>query len=267
VSTTWDILIRTIPHRHERLCGLLESLAPQMRMRSRHVGILVYRDNLEATPGAKAQALTEASRAEYVSFVDDDDEVSPDYVRRILVALNTEPDYVGFTVRYSVDGQDRALIEHSLRYPGWETRADGRHVRDISHLNPVRRRLALLARWDDGYGEDHRWAQAMRETGLVNREVFLDGDPLYHYRYSTEDHVDREQTVRVRMLQQMSGSTVTGLAWPPPVSHGGGSVDVLPWEADDLIRLGTAELASPQPMSAADILALPSYPWLRVVEP
>lgn len=45
MPVTWQILIPTIPHRHDKLAGLLETLDAQMRP---GVGVLAYRDNLEA---------------------------------------------------------------------------------------------------------------------------------------------------------------------------------------------------------------------------
>jgi hypothetical protein len=42
------------------------------------VGVLVYRDNREQLYGPKCQALYQASQADYVSMLDDDDWVADD---------------------------------------------------------------------------------------------------------------------------------------------------------------------------------------------
>jgi len=180
--TSYDILIATIPHRHERLCALLAGLDRQMQPGA---GVRLYRDNLEHGIAAKRQALLESSAADYVSFVDDDDEIAPDFVPRVMQALAAGPDYVGFTVKVS-SPEAPPVAYHSLRYQCWINGAPVL-LRDISHLNPVRRELALRVRFDGPYGEDGRWADEMRAAGHLRTEVTIDGDPMYHYRNELSD--------------------------------------------------------------------------------
>lgn len=179
---TWDILIATIPHRHEKLCRLLNELNRQWQ---RGVGAIVYRDNLEHPIGDKRQKLLEASTAAYVSFVDDDDDVAPFFVPRIMGALSGSPDYVGFKVDYW-DGSDRAMqAEHSLRYDGWHTWPE-KLVRDFSHLNPLRRELALAGRFGGEDGEDYCWAYEVRNGGGARDEEWIP-EVMYNYRFSSAD--------------------------------------------------------------------------------
>ena len=176
---TWDILICSIWHRTEMLDALLEELE---RQRIPGVGIRVCWDNLDLEYGAKCQRLLESSTADYVCFIDDDDWIAPHYVQAIDLALWTEPDYVGFTVRYTEDGLLQVPVTHSL---AWENRPDGL-VRDIVHFNPIRRELALQGSWDGGNGADRRWADQVRRTGLVTYETW-GGNELYHYRHRAAD--------------------------------------------------------------------------------
>lgn len=178
----WDILITTIPHRHEKLCGLLAELDRQWQP---GLGAIVFRDNLENPTGDKRQVLLEESRAQYVSFVDDDDEVSSFFVPRIMGALSGSPDYVGFKVSYWEDGELAMQAEHSLRFDGWHTWPE-KMVRDISHLNPIRRELALAGRFSGESGEDHRWAASVRASGQVRDEEWIPG-VMYSYRFSPAD--------------------------------------------------------------------------------
>lgn len=181
--TTWDLLIATIPHRHERLCGLLAELDRQWQA---GLGVLVYRDNLQHAVGAKRQALLEASQANYVSFVDDDDTVAPDFVALIMKALASEPDYVGFRVNCRTDGKLVNSADHSLRYTKWDTLPD-RLIRDFSHLNPIRRELALLGRFRGKDVEDWNWAKGVRDHRAGWREELIP-DVMYEYRFSTTDN-------------------------------------------------------------------------------
>lgn len=189
---TWDILITTIPHRHKVLCELLASLDAQIEFppsyRMYGVGAIVYRDNLAVTYGAKTRALQEASKADYVSCVDDDDLLAPDAVSRVCAALRTKPDYVGFPVLWTRDGAPQMRIEHSLRYGNWGGNGEMLY-RDVSEKNPMRRDIALAGHWEGGYSAETRWAHSIRETGLLaaDREAWLPDPPVYLYRERTAD--------------------------------------------------------------------------------
>lgn len=181
-TTSWDILICSIEHRTEQLAALLDTLGGQLQP---GVRILVYRDNLEVRYGEKCQALLDRSDAEYVCFIDDDDSVHPDYVQRIVDALAHDPDYVGFCVAYTEDGERQVPVVHSLKCEGWVNGPDAL-LRDIVHFNPIRRSLALRARWAGGNGADRRWADELRAQNCVQSEVYVPAE-LYCYRHSSGD--------------------------------------------------------------------------------
>jgi hypothetical protein len=177
---TWDILTTTIPHRHDTLLLLLAELDRQIKGND-GVGVILYRDNLEVPYGDKTQALIEASEADYVSSIDDDDMIAPGFVEKVMNALFLdEPDYVGFRVRWTQHGVPCRPVVHSLAYNCWQ---DHGHQleRDITQFNPVRRELALLGKWEGGWEAERRWSTQLRETGKVKTETFID-EELYYYQ-------------------------------------------------------------------------------------
>ena len=178
---SWDILLPTMPHRHDQMCGLLAELDRQWQP---GLGVLIYRDNLQRPGNAsygKWQDLQEMSQADYTSFIADDDWVAPDFVTRIMGALQSRPDYVGFAVRYTFDGNPATPVDHSLRHTGWHDSA-AVLARDIVHHNPIRRDLALQATWaTDHQGADRTWAADLRATGKVQDEVYLP-EQMYYYQ-------------------------------------------------------------------------------------
>lgn len=181
---TWDILTCSIPHRDGMLLDLLAEFDRQMIP---GVGVIVCRDNLQATYGGKTAAMLAHSTADYVSCVDDDDMIAPDYVARIWEALQSKPDYVGFVIRWTIDGVRKPRVEHTLRHgPGWH---DYGHLltRDISEKNPIRRDLALLGPWEGGYEAERRWADGVRASGRCVTEVWIDAE-LYYYRFRDGDY-------------------------------------------------------------------------------
>lgn len=178
----WSILIATIPHRHDKLVRLLATLDAQMRP---GVEVIVYRDNLEVPWVKKCRDLELASAADYVSHLDDDDMVSPDFVPRIVEAMETGPDYVGFKVRWFEDGIRQRPVIHSLTAGGWHD-AETVLFRDLTDKNPLRRELALQATWRGGNGADRLWAYSLRSLGVVKTEAFIP-DELYLYVHDTFD--------------------------------------------------------------------------------
>lgn len=189
-NPTLDILIPTIPHRHHRLCVLLEELERQWEQ---GLSVIVLRDNLER-PGwashGKRQDLVEAARGDYIVFIDDDDWVAVDYVAKIMAALRQDPDYVGFQVIYTENGTRNWLDDHSLRH-GRFGQEGNMLLRDISHINPIRRRLASQVRWSSQSDED--WTNELRATGTVKTEVYIP-EEMYHYRRDYGDGWLTERT-------------------------------------------------------------------------
>lgn len=182
---TWTVLVATLGQRAARFERLLAQLLPQTEPHDGKVTVLALYNHGERSLGEVRQALVEHAASTYVSFVDDDDEL-PDYhvdeVTRCL--LDGDVDYVGWQMQTYVDGVPLKPTYHSLRYARWYDDARG-YYRDVSHLNPVRRELALRADFRRGEPpEDVSWADQVRPH--VHREAYVDRI-MYHYRSSPAD--------------------------------------------------------------------------------
>ncbi len=176
-----DILILTMPTRVVFLNRLLACLNPQCEGRS-DVGILIRVCDPSYTLGENRDMLRRSSKAEYSVYCDDDDLPSTDYISTILPLLNGV-DYIGYQVQCYVDGVALSRTYHSLKYSGW-SEDDKAFYRDISHINPMRRELALLETFEGGHGEDQRWADRMRKRGVLKTEHFIDR-VMYSYFFRT----------------------------------------------------------------------------------
>jgi len=209
-------------------------LLPQADEAGGMVTVEALWNNGERPIGRLRQDLLEHATSQYVCFVDDDDDVPADYVKTILPLLDGV-DYVGFKVEVA----GGSVVEHSLRHSGWDGKPG---YRDLSHLNPLRRQLALQSFFDGSYGEDRSWASQLR--GLVLTEHFLDR-VMYFYLPAGE----MDDLVLVRISQQMSGPHGSEPAWPSP-----GSVMVMSWSEGRVLCQGDghggtpiAELLGPAP--------------------
>lgn len=136
--------------------------------------------------GEKRNALLARSHGKMVQFLDDDDLVSTWMVQRVLKAMETDPDVIGFwgvmRPRSSFSSfKEGTKFVHSLEYKEWRQN-DGIYERHSNHLNPVRRELALQA----GYplichGEDFEYSK--RLLPLLKTEVMVGSreEPMYEY--------------------------------------------------------------------------------------
>lgn len=177
-SVRLSILIPTLDSRKESLDQLQATLNAQ---KTDVVEIVVVSDSGQMSIGQKRNMLLSQSRGQYVAFVDDDDMVPPDYVSRIMKALESNPDCTSLTGRITFsDGYSRPFI-HSLRYDKWIDDHEGKvYYRPPNHLNAIRRDLAVkvgFPSWNSG--EDRYFSHHIRP--MLKREEWIEG-VLYEYK-------------------------------------------------------------------------------------
>lgn len=167
----FSILVCAIPRRLAgRTVPLLEKLCAQAA--GQPVEVLCLFDNKQRTTGAKRQALLELARGEYVAFIDDDDDVTDDYVAQILAAIARQPgvDAVVFPMDIDTDGQYHQTREHGIR------------IALPMHTQVWRRALARQGTFPDvTMMEDDYWTNQVRP--LARTEVRIP-KILYFYQWS-----------------------------------------------------------------------------------
>jgi glycosyltransferase involved in cell wall biosynthesis len=200
----WSVLICTLASRREKLTRLLAYLLPQCETDGR-VEVIAYRDNGQVSVAAKRQALLDAAAGKYVSFVDDDDVVDPQFVALVTTAMGKDPDYVAFPNAYYVAGVRQPVrILVGLQHGGWrDDTAGGLLYRDITHVNPVRASIAKQADFLAGpgwVGEDWGYTQTVRKLARTQAEAG-GGKPLYHYFHDPADSVQHGTQGRDALLR------------------------------------------------------------------
>lgn len=186
----WTILIPTLGQRTEMFRRLLNALMPQVDAVDGAVRVIAWCNNGSPKLAEIRQELVMSVQTEYMSFVDDDDLVSPYFVEKTLDAMHTRtkygpsPDYIGWKTQYYVDGAPICLVVQGIHVgPRWYGIGDTLY-RDITHINPVRTVLARRADfrriWPEQV-EDRAWVRQMRPH--IRTQVFID-EVMYHYLYS-----------------------------------------------------------------------------------
>jgi hypothetical protein len=179
-----SILIATIESRVKLFAELALKLD---RQKTPQVEILFEVDNKQISIGRKRQILLERAKGDYIVFVDDDDDVSTDYIDEILQAIKAEPDCVGMLIDCDMQGVKRNAIA-SLKYKDWGENKDGfKYIRSPYHKTPVKRWIALKAGFaDKRFGEDYDYSMKLIKSGLLKTEVMVT-KPIYFYRYTYEN--------------------------------------------------------------------------------
>ncbi len=178
----WSVLIPTIPGREQRLRALIASiqekvsrLAPELRLE-----ICLEFDNYESSVGTKRQRLLEKARGKYLSFVDDDDEITDAYVEDVWAMIRGN--YQTMRLR----GRMREyFFVHSTAVKVTDPMATKEHFqRPPNHLNPMLADIAKLIPFKNAMrGEDLEWTLALSRTGFLRNEYRSD-DQRVHYIYN-----------------------------------------------------------------------------------
>ena len=178
-----SILIATLGQREERFKRLLDALLPQVDKYD-DIEVIAYWNNFERPLVEIRQALLNQAKGEYVCFIDDDDTVPNYYCDEIMQRLDGV-DYVGWQMQLYTNGEKAKPTYHSLRYSNWHDDEDG-YYRNVSHLNPIKREIALKAGFSskEGVPEDYDWAN--RVGSLVKTENYID-KVMYYYHHTADD--------------------------------------------------------------------------------
>jgi len=183
VNPRWNILIPTIGQRNDRFLTLLKDLLLQTEPMDGAVHVTALWNNGERPLSTVRQSLVDDAVGDYISFVDDDDQLPSYYVSKVFPLLDGV-DQIGWRMQCIQDGISLKPTFHSVCYPQWSEDDHG-YYRDVSHLNPIRIELAREADFRRGEPpEDVSWANQM--NGKVRTEHYID-DIMYVYRASSGD--------------------------------------------------------------------------------
>jgi hypothetical protein len=180
-----SILVPTINGREIFLQALKDKLYPQIEALENpdEVQIVICKDRKgDHTTGWKRNWLIDNCKGAYVSMVDDDDQVSDDYVQLCLNAAKSGKPCASLIGLYYFEGKYSKPFIHSIKYDHAFEDANN-YYRGILHLNVIKK--SILTEHNIRYnniseGEDGRYMEDLIKTGALTDEYVID-KPIYYY--------------------------------------------------------------------------------------
>lgn len=192
-----SFLIASIP---ERICisypKLLLKLLSQIEEAEANVEVLGLFDNQKRTVGQKRNDLLGISQGEYVAFLDDDDDISNDYVQQIndaIVYNPSHPDVVIFNIENPVRKGHKIIGKYDIRirketsYP--QAVKTGSYKSYPRHTHVWKRRLAIEHKFPKkNFGEDTVWARNISAEAKTQHKI---DKVLYYYLFNYQTSATR----------------------------------------------------------------------------
>lgn len=180
-----SILTPACWERIEQAQALRDKIAAQIAKHDLPVEHLVLLDNRTRTVGEKRQALVQSALGGHIAFVDDDDDVSDDYVARIVATLaKQDVDVVTFE-------QEAHYNAHQFKVIFGINNDDAPYTPDCTTINravwhvcPIRRSIAQAAIFPAIMdGEDRAWSLQVRPFLKTSAHI---SRVLHIYRHNTK---------------------------------------------------------------------------------
>jgi glycosyltransferase involved in cell wall biosynthesis len=180
-----SILICTLPSRREMFQSLYGKIIGQISACGAEYEVeVLWDENTNITTGRKRNYLIDMAKGTFIVFIDDDDEVSEDYVESILNAIKENPqvDCIGMAGYITFDGAKRKDWSISITHGHWHETPEF-YLRTPNHISPVKREIAKNCKFPEiSYGEDMEYSK--RILPFCKNETYIDKQ-LYHYKYIT----------------------------------------------------------------------------------
>lgn len=180
-----SILICTLPQRFVMFEDLQFKLKWQINTKYNGQVEIINDSSTKYTTGEKRNHLLEEAKGDFIVFIDDDDEVSDDYVESIIQAIDDNPniDCIGMKGIITFDGANEKKWIISKDCGSWYEK-DNMYFRTPNHISPVKRDIALKVKFPKiMIGEDYEYSMGilpyLKHEYLINKE-------LYHYKYVTK---------------------------------------------------------------------------------
>lgn len=184
----WSILICSLHDRKYLLDALYENFKRQILNLDANIEVLVLVTDESPSIGEKRNWLLQNAKGDYISFFDDDDLPSNEYVSSIFNAIQENPDVITFKGDYKFRNEKEVIWVLKLgaeRNAVFNTmnRIDY-YVAPPNHIAVTKREIVLKYKFKEiSMGEDNDWADQIAEDQVLKKEIHID-KILYHYVFT-----------------------------------------------------------------------------------
>ncbi len=185
--TVLSVLICSLHSREHFLKRLEAELIRQIEQYALQdeVEILTDIDNGQKTIGQKRNELVEKAQGKYVAFIDDDDMVSPFYLKTVLSGCKQDTDCVGLMGQMTTDGARPHTFIHSAKFKTYFEQ-NKVYYRPPNHLNAIKKEIAILFKFPErNFSEDTDWAMQVSRSNLIKTEASVNVI-LYYYLFRSK---------------------------------------------------------------------------------
>ena len=184
MQPTLSILIPTLRHRHDGFSRLYASINEQRSLLNAWQSVEVLFDPRaeDITTGEKRNDLIHRARGKYVWHNDDDDELYPHSLEKILAAAETDCDVMAVNGIITMKTRTvRWFIGLGYEYQAEFWDGEEVYVRFPNHLAPIKREKIKDIKFPHiTQQEDYQWALAVRAAGVLKTETVI-AEPIYNY--------------------------------------------------------------------------------------
>lgn len=181
-----SILIPTVPNRYNKqFQNIIDVLNKQIGDR-RDVEVIGLFDNKMISLGEKRNYLLSMANGEYLTFIDDDDKITDDYLYEIMNCLYINPnvDCIVYNILcHLVDTNSKRFCRYGIEYKYW-TSNDGSEWTGLpAHTMIYKSSIAKNYKYlHINTGEDTDWVK--RASCMIIKQIRID-KVLYHYYSNT----------------------------------------------------------------------------------
>lgn len=165
------------------MSGFLQQIIGQIDSQiTDDIEVLTLIDNKTMSIWEKRNWLLSMAKWEYITFVDDDDKISTDYIYELLKWIESRKDVICFNANISINWEPYKLVDYDINNP--HTLKDGVYLRLPNHLMCWRTELAKQIKYEDiSFWEDTKRANNM--IWLVHNQHKI-RKVLYYYDYNEQ---------------------------------------------------------------------------------
>ena len=179
-----SILVCSVLNRRNTfLPQILDELNNQTQDKT-DVEVICVIDNKTRMLGIKRNDLVNMAQGDYITFVDDDDKLSPNYVSELLKAIdeNNGVDVINFIVNVSINGSGFKPCYYTVEHKH-DFNSDNSYHRLPNHIMCIKRQLCIDTPYKPIlYGEDSAFS---KELAPKIKTEFNINKVLYEYHYSS----------------------------------------------------------------------------------